>query len=183
MPRALVLFTAGIVFLAIGACSSSPQVGTDSRVPQDLTDYQQLQKWLSLQQDVESMGADQVQLELANSTTLKSPDEVFYFALLNQRLETYGNWTLARDKFRELHSISGLTDPQRQLASILERYNQSRINWYKRHELIEDENRLLADENQLLRHQLALAESEKMLLQEKIQAITDLETTISTRRE
>ena len=122
-------------------------------------------------------------MELGRIEQSENPDEVFYFALLNQRIEAYGNWTLARDKFRELRSSSDLTDHQRQLASILEQYNQNRINWYKRQELVRDENRALEDSNHLLRNALVSAESEKVLLEEKIQARTDLETAISTRRE
>ena len=48
------------------------------------------------------------------------------------------------------------------LAAILERYNQSRINWYEQHKALEEQN---------------------LLLQQKIEAITELETTISTRKE
>jgi len=183
MSRALVFLIMSIAFLAITACSASPQRQADSTVTQELTDYKRLQKWLSLLQDVDSMSAEQAQSELPKSRVSGSPDEAFYFALLNQRVEAYGNWTLARDKFRELHNAPGLTDQQRQLASILEQYNQSRINWYKSRELVQDENRLLEDENQVLREQLGMAESERSLLQDKIQAITDLETAISTRRE
>ncbi len=173
----------GIALLAVAACSSSPPVSTQTGMSQEMIDYLQLQTWFSLQQDVEDMSAEQAQSELAGIPEPENNDELFYFALLNQRVEAYGNWTLARDKFRVLRAAPGLTEQQRQIASILERYNQSRINWFKSRELVQVENLSLEDENQVLRDELASAESERLLLEEKIRAITDLETAISTRRE
>jgi hypothetical protein len=183
MSRSLAFIATGIALLAVAACTSSPPDSTESGMSQDVTDYMQLQTWFSLQQEAEDMSAEQAQSELAGIPEPQNNDELFYFALLNQRVEAYGNWTLARDKFRALRTATGLTHQQRQIASILEQYNQSRINWFKSRELVQDKNRLLEDENQVLRNELASAESERQLLEEKIRAITDLERAISTRRE
>ena len=62
------------------------------------------------------------------------------------------------------------------MAAILEEYNQSRINWHQRY--IE-----LQQENKLLLQQLDDTQQEKLLLEQKIQAVTDLEAEISTRKE
>jgi hypothetical protein len=183
MSRPLAFVVAAIALLALSACSSGPPPKTEAHISQALTDYKELQNWLAYQRDVDSMNAEQAWSELGGISAPETTDELFYFALLNQKVEAYGNWTLARDKFRELRAAPGLTDPQRQLASILEQYNQCRINWFKRRELVEEENLLLEDENQALRVELASAESQRLLLEEKIRALTDLETSISTRRE
>ena len=84
--------------------------------------------------------------------------------------------TLARDAFREVNLMVGLTGGQRQLAEIFERYNQTRINWYQQYSQ--------AEENQVaLQEQLQEAQQQNNLLEQKIQALTDLETSISTRKE
>ena len=59
---------------------------------------------------------------------------------------------------------------------VLEAYNQSRINWYQR----QSET---VKQNIKLEQQLSEAEQEKQLLEHKIQALTDLEAVISTRKE
>ena len=69
-----------------------------------------------------------------------------------------------------------MTTEQRQLTGILLAYNQNRINWYQR------QSELLV-ENAELEKQLQQAEEDKVLLEQKIQALTDLEADISTRKE
>ena len=69
-----------------------------------------------------------------------------------------------------------LTEAQRQLMVVLEAYNQNRINWYQRQSEAVKQNRKLEQ-------QLSDAEQEKLLLEQKIQALTDLEAVISTRKE
>jgi len=122
----------------------------------------QVLNWLQMQQDASAMSIDEVTQRLAESEKPESGDDLFYYGLLNQQLDVFTKWTEARDTFRRLSLDESLTWEQRRLAAILERYNQSRINWY-------EQNRKL--------------EEEKSLLDQKIQAITDLETTISTRKE
>jgi hypothetical protein len=87
---------------------------------------------------------------------------LFHYGLLKQQTDVFPHWAEARDIFRQLGADDGLAWEQRRLATILERYNQSRINWYEQYKTLEDEN---------------------LLLEKKIEAITELETTISTRKE
>jgi hypothetical protein len=171
------------MLLVLAGCSASPRVPTEAKAPQELRDYERLEQWLLLQRQVAAMTDEEVKSALDSSSSRNTPEDVFYSALLNQRMDAYGNWTLARDLLRELRDEPALTTQQRQLASILERYNQSRINWYMKRELLEDQNLALESENEVLRDELAAAEAERSLLEEKIQAITDLETAISTRKE
>ena len=62
------------------------------------------------------------------------------------------------------------------MAALLEAYNQQRINSYQRLEQ-------LSGENDELQRQLADAELRKAELEEKIQALTELEANISTRKD
>ena len=103
-------------------------------------------------------------------------DQLFYYGLLNQQLMTYGAWAQARDTFRVLREDKELAEVQRQLVTILQEYNQTRINWYQR------QSELL-NRNAELQQQLREAEQDKLVLQQKIQALTDLEAAISTRKE
>jgi hypothetical protein len=183
MSRPLASLAILLALLVLASCSSGPRPQSELSHAQALNDYEELRKWLSLHRDVESMSTTQATAALRSSRKSEKPDDVFYYALLNQRIDAYGNWTLARDKFRELSTTPGLTDQQRQLVLIFERYNQTRINWYMRRELVEHNNRVLKHENQALHGELATSQSERLLLQQKIQAITDLETAIIIREE
>ena len=122
------------------------------------------------------MDTDEVVEQLVRLNKPEGIDQLYYYGLLNQQLQTHGAWIQARDSFRELQQQEGLTTEQRQLAGILLVYNQNRINWYQR------QSELLV-ENAGLEKQLQQAEEDKVLLEQKIQALTDLESDISTRRE
>ena len=95
---------------------------------------------------------------------------------VNQQLVTYGAWVQARDAFRLLREDEELSEEQRQLVAILQAYNQTRINWYQR------QSELL-NRHAELQQQLDEAEQDKLVLEQKIQALTDLEAAISTRKE
>jgi hypothetical protein len=139
--------------------------------------YPTVSDWLDLQQEVLLMQAVEVEAELAGmENTPDTGSDLFYLGLLNQQLKDYGHWIAARDAFREVRKDAALDVERRQLAGILERYNQSRINWYSR------QNELLA-RYRLLQRELDTLDDEKALLQQKIQALTDLEAVISTRKE
>ena len=122
------------------------------------------------------MDTDEVVDQLVRLNKPEGIDQLYYYGLLNQQLQTHGAWAQARDSFRELQQQEGLTTEQRQLAGILLVYNQNRINWYQR------QSELLV-QNADLKKQLHEAEDEKILLEQKIQALTDLEADISTRKE
>ena len=122
------------------------------------------------------MNAEETSAELAALDMPGNAGDLFYHGLLNQQLQTNAAWVQARDAFRALHEDADLTVEQRQLAGILEAYNQSRINWYQR---LSD---LLVD-NTRLKQQLRDTEQDKLLLEQKIQALTELEADISTRKE
>ena len=173
MSRALTALA--LATLLAGCATALPPVIVEAPATADVS-CASMQQWLFQQQKVSGMETDEV---VANLVQLKQPegiDQLFYYGLLNQQLQTNGAWAQARDSFRELQQSDGLTTEQRQLTGILLAYNQNRINWYQR------QSELLVV-NAELEKQLQQAEEDKVLLEQKIQALTDLEADISDRKE
>ncbi len=123
------------------------------------------------------MQAAEVLLELEKIEGVPdNGDALYYYGLLHQQLKEYDHWITARDAFRQVRQDPELDLDQRQLAGIFERYNQSRINWYSQ------QTDLLQRYGDLER-ELDTLDEEKELLQQKIQALTDLEAVMSNRKE
>jgi hypothetical protein len=162
---------AGLVFILgmLSGCASPPPTQVVLRTAPDIVAGSSVEEIFVLQEKVQSMTAEQVVTELATMSKPDTAHRLFYFGLLNQQSESHDNWIIARDVFRQLRASDTVAPEQQQLAAILEKYNQSRINWYQRYSLLQQE---LLDTQQ-----------QKLLLEQKIQAITDLESTISTRKE
>lgn len=135
-----------------------------------------VRKWLRWQDTVATMSPSQLDTVLEGMAPPGNTHQLFYYGLLNQQAESYESWVIARDIFRELQQKDELTREQRRLASLLERYNQSRINWFQSREQVMQQYQ---ESEQLV---IELQE-QNLLLEQKIQAITDLEETISTRSE
>jgi len=93
----------------------------------------------------------------------------FRYALLNQQLNEREGWIRSRDAYRYLLATETLGKELRGLTKLLLKYNQNMINWDTRYSKV----------------QIQLKESEAMqqVLEEKIQAITNLEQSISGRKE
>jgi hypothetical protein len=172
MSRPLTIAAVFLVTLAGCATPSQPTLKTTANVATST----QLQNWLELQREVSAMSIEEVDQQLTDMGEPKGPQQLFYFGLLNQQLDAFTKWTQARDVFRQLDEDTGLDEEQRSLAAILERYNQSRINWYL-------QRRQLLENNETLQAELGASREENKLLEQKIKAITDLETSISTRME
>ena len=172
MSRSLTFAAVFLVTLAGCAAPSQPTFKTTANVSTST----QLQNWLELQREVSAMSIEEVDQQLTDLGEPKGPQQLFYFGLLNQQLDAFTKWTQARDVFRQLDEDTGLDEEQRSLAAILERYNQSRINWYL-------QRRQLLENNETLQAELGASREENKLLEQKIKAITDLETSISTRME
>jgi hypothetical protein len=174
MSRSLSLLL--LLIAALAGCTSSPPAQVVERPTPTVIPDPVLQRWLAQEAVVRGKSVEQINAELAAMSKPETADGLFYFALLNQQAQTYNGWILARDIFRQLSQDSSVAPQQRQLAAILEQYNQSRINWHQRYVDLQQENK------QLLQ-QLDTTEQEKLLLEQKIQAVTDLEAAISTRKE
>jgi hypothetical protein len=121
------------------------------------------------------MDAETLDTALADKVMPEGKDQLYHYALLRQHSQNYAAWVNARDAFRRLNADEGLTESQRQLAGIFQAYNQLRINGYQRRSE-------LLDEQAKLQQQLHKAAQDKLLLEQKIQALTELEADISTRR-
>ena len=178
LPRPLVFLLLSLAVLA--GCAVQPPQQTAEDHTGEVIRYATLKEWLELQQEVAEMEKAEVagQLAKVDKSVAKSanPGQLYYYGVLNQQLNTYGAWTVARDTFQKLQENQALPKEQRQLAGILRQYNQNRINGYVR-------QRALLNERAQLQQDLSHAEDEKRQLAQKIQALTELEAAISTRRE
>ena len=133
-----------------------------------------VQRWLRWQETVSTMSTEQLDSALEGMAEPANAGQQFYYGLLRQQTNAYDNWVAARDIFRELRQDESLSTAQRQLAALLERYNQSRINWFQSREELRQQYQSVAAQRDQLQEQ-------NTLLEQKIQAITELEATISTR--
>ena len=135
-----------------------------------------VQVWLRLENATTQMSDEEVVAELVKLGKPSDAHEKFYFGLLNHQLDTYSNWRQARNAFREVRRDAEASPGLRQLAGIMERYNRTRVEDYK------DRAQLLGKIDSL-EDKLEMQQEERQLLEEKIQAITDVETSMSTRKE
>ena len=177
MSRAHLVIAFALVSLVGCGSAPPPQPSPAMQTPNpEIADYHALRDWLDLQQAVSVMSEEQVAEELVKIGEPHESTAWFYVALLNQQLNSYDSWVLARDALQVLIESEGLTGGQRQLADIFMRYNQKRINWYLAYQDA-------SEERAAVEQQLQEAREQNTVLEQKIQAITDLETTISTRKE
>ena len=178
MPRAAGLILAGL----LSACVAQEPVSVLESAPSHPPPLVQvpppeISRWLDLQDEVLGMTSEEAETELAGIRDVpEGGNELYHFGLLNQQVKDYNRWIAARDAFRVLRKDRQLDVDQRRLVGILERYNQSRINWYSR-------QAELLDRYRLLQRELDASDDENLLLEQKIQALTDLEAVISTRKE
>ncbi|MFK8049512.1 MAG: hypothetical protein AB8B81_13895 [Halioglobus sp.] len=177
MPRTLIL--ALFLLATLGGCTlltNDLLVEPSEPAKPEVVEYTTLQQWLRMHQHVTDMSPERAQAALARRSPPTKPRQMYYYALLSQQTQLYDGWTKARDTFRALREIESLSTEQKQLAGILEEYNQTRINWHQRH------SKLQRDYGEQQK-QLVVSENETAELEQKIQALTDLEEAISTRKE
>lgn len=174
MPRTLI--TAILALTLLAGCVTAPPSPPAAKTTPESISYSSVEQWLSLQEDVSAMTSDEVVTKLVRVNKPEGVGQLFYYGLLNQQLNSRGAWAQARDTFRQLQEDETLTPGQRQLVGLLEEYNQGRINWTQK-------QRNLLQENDELQQALEKAEQENLLLQQKIQALTELEAVISDRKE
>jgi hypothetical protein len=160
----------------LSGCVVQPSVDSSKGEVTTIVSKSSIEQWLDQLDAVEEMDTPEVMQQLEKVDKSAGGTQLFYYGALNQRLQNYGAWTVARDTFQMLQENQSLPRDQRQLAGLLRQYNQSRINGYSRY------NTLL-DEQTGLRERLSRTENEKRQLEQKIQALTELETAISTRQE
>ncbi len=165
-----------IISALISGCVAQPPVDTSSQYAASVVAPPPVGEWFDQLDAVDAMDSSEVVTQLEKVDKTAGANQLFYYGALKQKLPDYGAWTVARDAFQNLQDNQTLTREQRQLAGILREYNQNRINGYSRY------NKLL-NERIDLQEGLSQAEDEKRQLEQKIQALTELETAISTRQE
>lgn len=172
MPRSLIYLP--LVLALLAACSPYPRdvAGNTRSSGASLSNVEQ---WLALERKVAAMSREDILARLVRVNRPESTGQLYYYGLLNHHLETYGAWTLARDAFRQVLESEQLGTAQRQLVTVLEAYDQARINAYL-------EREALTEQNQFLRGEAEAARQLNAELQQKLQVLTDLETDISTRK-
>ena len=176
MPRTSTLILLLPLLVQLYACSAWEREPTPLEVPQESRSYPGINQWLELHRGVQGMSTEEVVADLVNIQRPEGISELYYYALLNQKLNNYGGWIQARDAFTQLQDDSNLPAEHRQLADILRQTNQDRINWhFRRAELRKNQAQLEGS--------LTAGEAERVLLQQKLKALTDLEAAISTRKE
>lgn len=174
MPRALILLLVGLgTLLGCAAQTPAPLAGS---MPTVVRPSPALERWVNLYSDVDKMESAQVVERLVEIDRPEGIGQLFYFGLLNQQLSNYTSWITARDTFNELESDETLGLPQRQLAGVMRQLNQDKINSYTKQSE-------LAQQLTELQQRLQISDEEKVLLQHKIQALTELEADMSTRKE
>lgn len=176
MPGSVIgkVFLPGVLLaLCLSGCASQAPVVVEVDRPVPAKPAPVL-KWLRWQESVSTMNASQLSTILEGMAQPGNANQRFYYGLLNQQSEAYDRWVIARDIFRDLQSDEALSSRQKQLADLLESYNQNRINSF--HAQLE-----LRRQNNALSQQLAELQEQNRLLEQKIEAITELESTISTR--
>lgn len=174
MSRSIVI--AAVALLALGGCTLQPEVPLEAPVDELTCECTRLQAWLDLQRKVSAMSVEKVNNRLTRLGEPETPRQLFYFGLLQQQLDSFNAWTEARDTFSQLVQDESLPRQNRDLVAILQRYNQTRINWYLQH-------RQLLEEQETLKAQMRVSREENELLEQRIQALTEVETSISTRKE
>lgn len=166
-----------VLVTALTACATNtpapaaPVADCDCEKP-----YQTIKHWLAMERSTSAMESGTVVAELVKLGRPATAEQRFYFGLLNQQLNTPANWRHARNAFRQTRQDTALAAELRSFAAVLERYNRSRLD---QHNARQNQAR----QQQQLRERLETKASENTLLQEKIQAITELETDMSTRIE
>ena len=177
MSRALVVAFGFFVCLALAACTTTaPVIIAPVEPAAKSPPILPVQRWLRWQDAVATMSAEQLSTAVEGTAEPSNPNQLFYYGLLRQQSDAYDGWVRARDIFRQLTENEQLSRGERRLAALLERYNQSRINWYQSREIL----RLQHEE---LEAKVSVLQQQNESLEQKIKAITELEATISTRKE
>lgn len=163
-------FMVALVLLLSVGCSSLQRDYYENWEREPVLSAEQRYYWLriaDLYMELTPTQAQQRLDELGNEE--KTTLQWYRYALLNQQLNDRAGWVRARDAFRYVLATESLSQDLYGLTKLLLKYNQNMINWDARYSKVTIE----------------LKESEAMqqVLEEKIQAITNLEQSMSSRKE
>jgi len=164
-------FVIMLVLMLLAGCQNPNQIneGWGVRGPV-IVELEQVIYWLQAADDAIKLSPTQAQKRLDQFSVMrKTRYNVFRFALLNQQLDTRSGWERARDTLRELAEDKNINEDLLWIIRIHLHHNQALINNHA--------------SQQKLTRELAKSQQERLLLEEKISAITHLEQRISERKE
>ncbi len=146
---------------------SEPATGS---LQPEVVDLDQLVLWVQTAHASTQLSPAQALERISELETRKmSHYERFRYAALNQQLNDRTGWIRARDTLRDLAQERTLPDNLQQLAILLQQHNQAMINAEaRRHQMA---------------HELDAAQVAQQALEQKIQALTNLEQQLSNRKE
>ena len=167
-----------VALMMLPGCSGPFSISDDAPEPMrlEVTELQNLNHWLAMSEQVQAMTADEAMAMLRKMDSPNMASEQFYFGLLNQQLGRFDGWIQARDAFRKLANDTALDTSTRELARILLAHNQALINWHERHRHLQKELAVSVLDRELM-------EEKHQELEQKIEALTDLEAVISHRKQ
>jgi len=163
-------FLVVLILLLIAGCSSIQRDYYENWEREPVLSAEQRYYWLRIADLYMELTPTQAQQRLNEiGDEEKTALQWYRYALLNQQLNELAGWIRARDAFRQVVAMESLSQELYGLTKLLLKYNQNMINWDARYSKVKIE----------------LKESEAMqqVLEEKIQAITKLEQSMSSRKE
>lgn len=165
--RALVFF----LTLACAGCELfQPAYSPEWQEKPPVVELEQVIYWLQTVDTYMQLSPEQAQLRLdrIKEAGKGSDVQLFRYALLNQQRLNRNGWVRARDAFRELSTNASLNAEIQWLTRLLLAYNQAMINWNDRQGKL---TRALGESN-----------AARLQLEAKIEALTNLEESISIRK-
>ncbi len=145
---------------------------------------QTLGQWFQQIQQIMLMNQDQLQQQLKAQASSKpeTADELFRYALLNQQLKDLLGWIRARDSLRQLKKDPTVSGDLLALIDVLLRHNQAMINADARDSRLHEALLQSQDQQQKTAKSLQQSQLQAQQLQQKIEALTTLERSMSIRR-
>lgn len=143
-----------------------------------------LHLWLSEVSRLMALTEEQAEAELqqASKSEATQPQQLFQYALLNQQLKDRLGWIRARDSLKQLAADAELPMSLLSLVRVLQFHNQAMINTDARHSRLLIALQEEDQQQQQLAADLLLSQQQVLELSQKIEALTNLEKSMSIRR-
>lgn len=143
-----------------------------------------LEPWLGEISRLMAFSEEQAEAELQQTFTsaAQQPERLFRYALLNQQLKDRLGWIRARDSLQQLSAHADLSMPLLALVRLLEFHNQAMINADSRQTRLLNALQEEQQQRQRLAAELLLSQQQVVELSQKIEALTNLERSMSIRR-
>ncbi|MFT5722116.1 MAG: hypothetical protein ACI9W6_002440 [Motiliproteus sp.] len=166
---------------------ASPEAGEAAAALPEVIDtetHADLDRWLSELSRLLALSEEQAETELQQglSAETERPERLFRYALLNQQLKDRLGWIKARDSLQQLAADAELSLSLRSLVQVLQFHNQAMINTDARHRRLLNALQEQDQQQQRLTAELRVSRQQVFELAQKIEALTNLEKSMSIRR-